>query len=225
MDFPSFRPRRASGVIFLVISFGCSMRPVLAAADAYPPAGFEKEETVVESPDEKFSIEQWWDTGQSLYQTWLVPKSGEPVRLPEVKLSKEMGVEGDSGSVGFPSDFSFSPDGQYLFREQKIVHGINGAYLYRCGAGLAYKAVVPNLHLRASKFFTRATKLEWHNGTGIVEFSSWEANAGLALKLRGYSRDRKFAIENWRCVFYPATDKFTIPPDWTAKNKEAITRQ
>jgi len=98
---------------------------------AYPPSGFRKIESVVEAPGGKFVIEQWWkrgagEGGQDLYQTWLVPKAGSPVRLPEVTLAGEW--EGnDSGSVGFPSAFYFSPDAAYIFREQKIAHGVNGA--------------------------------------------------------------------------------------------------
>jgi len=194
---------------------------------AYPPSGFRKIESVVEAPGGKFVIEQWWkrgagEGGQDLYQTWLVPKAGSPVRLPEVTLAGEW--EGnDSGSVGFPSAFYFSPDAAYIFREQKIAHGVNGAYLYRRKAEPKYGVAVSDLYIRASKFFTRTTQLQWGNDTGIVEFSAWKPNDILILKLRGYADGRKFAVENWQCAYNPATDKFVIPATWKETNKKTIT--
>jgi hypothetical protein len=194
---------------------------------AYPPSGFRKIETVVEAPDEKFMIEQWWkrgggEAGRDLYQTWLIPKAGSPVRLPEVTLPSEWeGV--NSGSVGFPSTFYFSPDGAYIFREQKIAHGVNGAYLYRREGELKYGVAVSDLYIRASKFFTRTTRLQWANDTGIVEFSEWKPNDILILKLRGYADGRKFTVENWRCAYNPVTGKFRNPREWETTNKKAIT--
>jgi hypothetical protein len=206
-----------------------ALTKVAAAAwlQGYPPNGFRKIETVVEAPHGKFEIEQWWKrgaakAGQDLYQTWLVPKTGRPVRLPEVTLPREWDV-GDSGSVGFPSTFCFSPDDIYLFREQKIAHGINGAYLYRRKGELRYDVAVPDLHVRASKFFTLTTRLQWVNDTGIVEFSAWKPHDMLILKLRGYAEGRKFAVENWRCAYNPATSKFTIPKEWKTTNKKTVT--
>jgi hypothetical protein len=198
-----------------------------AEVQGYPPSGFRKIETVVEAPHGKFRLEQWWKrgaakAGQDLYQTWLVPKTGSPVRLPEVTLPKEWEV-GDSGSVGFPSTFCFSPDGVYLFREQKIAHGVNGAYLYRRTGKVKYGVAVPDLYIRASKFFTLTTMLQWVNDTGIVEFSAWKPNDMLILKLRGYAEGRKFAVENWRCAYNPATSKFTVPIESTTTNKQTIT--
>lgn len=194
---------------------------------AYPPSGFRKIGTVVEAPDEKFVIEQWWkrgagEAGRDLYQTWLIPKAGSPVRLPEVTLPSEW--EGDnSGSVGFPSTFYFSPNGAYIFREQKIAHGVNGAYLYRRKGELQYGVAVSDLYIRASKFFTLTTRLQWANETGIVEFSAWEPNDILILKLRGYADGRKFAVENWRCTYNPATGEFVVPATWKETNKKTIT--
>ncbi len=222
---------------FLFVAF-----PVIISAAAgpgsYPPPGFEKSEQdgTVGSPDGTLLVEQWWkqgggDMGQSLYQTWIVPRNGNPVRLPEVKLGKikqmqAIGLENqdDSGSVGFSSDFRFSPDARYLFREQKIVHGVNGAYLYRHQSGAMYEVLVADLFIKASKFFAQQTRLKWDDGTGIVEFSSWEPNGGLALQLRGYTADRKFGVQGWRCIFYPTTGKFVIPQAWAAQNKNAINR-
>jgi hypothetical protein len=104
--------------------------------------------------------------------------------LPEVTLPSES--EGDnSGSVGFPSTFYFSPDGAYIFREQKIAHGVNGAYLYRRKGELKYDVAVSDLYIRASKFFTRTTRLQWSNDTGIVEFSAWKPNDIRMLKIGG----------------------------------------
>jgi hypothetical protein len=198
-----------------------------AELQGYPPNGFRKVETVVEAPRGKFRIEQWWKrgaatAGQDLYQTWLVPKTGNPVRLPEVTLPSEWEV-GDSGSVGFPSTFCFSPDAVYLWREQKIAHGVNGAYLYRRKGELKYDVAVPDLYVRASEFFTLTTRLQWVNDTGIVEFSTWKPSDTLILKLRGYVEGRKFAVENWRCAYNPVTGKFTIPKEWKTTNKKAIT--
>jgi hypothetical protein len=222
-----------------IVALSLGISAARADIGLYPPAGFEKaeEDSKTISPDGTLLIEQWWkqgggDIGQSIYQTWIVPKGGNAVRLPEVKLGqrKEMraiGLENkdDSGSVGFTSDFKFSSDGQYLFREQKIVHGVNGAYLYRHQSGAAYQVFAPDFFIKASKFFTQQTRLKWEDdGTGIVEFSSWESNDGLAVKLRGYITKRQFGVENWRCIFYPANGKFTVPKDWATQNKGAITR-
>jgi hypothetical protein len=225
----------AAEIAYAVAIIGSAVavdRASIKAAEAaelpgYPPSSFRKIETVVEAPDGKFEIEQWWkrggaQAGQDLYQTWLVPKTGSPVRLPEVTLPSEWEV-GDSGSVGFPSTFCFSPDGVYLFREQKIAHGVNGAYLYRRKGKLNYGVAVPDLYIRASKFFTRTTRLQWANETGIVEFSAWKPNDILILKLRGYADGKKSAVESWRCTYNPATGKFTIPANWKATNKKAIT--
>jgi len=204
---------------------------VIAAADQpqeYPPAGFAKTEKDVAAPDGKFHIEQWWqqgagEGGQSYYQTWLVPSTGPAVRLPEAPLPEDLG-SGDSGTVGFPSSFVFSPDGKYLFREQKIAHAINGAYLYRHDGDLTYEVAVPDLMVRASKFFSAETKLKWDDETGVVEFSIWRAKDTLGLRLRGYSEERRFAIENWRCLYDPTTGAFSVRQEWQAPNKHAIIK-
>jgi hypothetical protein len=82
---------------------------------------------------------------------------------------------------------------------------------------------VPDLYVRASKFFTLRARLQWVNDTGIVEFSAWKLGDMLILKLRGYVEGRKFAVENWRCAYNPVTGKFTIPKEWKTTNKKAIT--
>jgi hypothetical protein len=122
-------PSTAKVAFVLVIGSAFTVDPAstklggAAELRGYPPNGFRKIEAVVEAPNGKFRIEQWWKRGgatggQDLYQTWLVPKTGNPIHLPEVPLPPEWEV-GDSGSVGFPSTFSLSPDAVYLFREQK----------------------------------------------------------------------------------------------------------
>lgn len=224
---------------FLMVPLQLTVVAASPGSDSYPPSGFEKtdEGGTGRSPNGSLLIEQWWkqgggDIGQSLYQTWIVPESGKPFRLPEVKLGKmkemqAIGLEDtdDSESVGFPSDFKFSLDGKYLFREQKIVHGINGAYLYRHQTGATYQVFAPDLFIKASKFFTQQTQLKWEDdGTGIVEFFSWEKDGGLGLKLRGYTTNRRFGVEGWRCIFYPASGRFTVPANWATENKAAITR-
>jgi len=169
---------RLFAVCFCITLLG-GVKVIAENSPAYPPSGFEKEKQITKSAGGTFRIEQWVKYGASpnggqLYQTWLVPQSGSPVKLPEVVIAKDIKSAEDSGNVGFPSDFSLSPDNNYLFREQKVCHGNNGAYLYRRVNGLNYKVLFPHIAEDASNFFSKLTGLKWDYGTGIVECSEWE---------------------------------------------------
>ncbi|MCX6959277.1 MAG: hypothetical protein NTW91_03130, partial [Verrucomicrobia bacterium] len=212
------------------VCFFLNLQGVMGNAEnstAYPPSGFKKEKQVTKAAGGTFRIEQWVKYGASqdggqLYQTWLVPQSGSPVKLPEVVLAKDLKSVEDSGNVGFPSDFSLSHDNNYLFREQKVCHGNNGAYLYKRVNGLNYKVLFPHISEDASSFFSKLTGLKWYYGTGIVEFSKWDKNGDFVLTLRGGSEDRKFGVIDWRCLFSPGTGVYSLPEAWIQTNKKCI---
>jgi serine/threonine protein kinase len=196
-------------------------------ANGYPPVGFVKDPNLVQAPGGNFWVEQWNEAGAghlTLYQTWMVSPKGDAIQLPDIKLTGDYGGL-DSGSIGFPSTFSFSPDGQYLFRSQKIAHGVTGAYLYQHATGLNYQVLVPDLYIQASDFFTQNSKLEWEGGAGITEFSAWEPGDTLVLTLRGLTKGRAFGIMGWRCSFSPSNSQFAVAPEWEDTNKMAIQAQ
>lgn len=220
------RKIRLFAVCFFIILLG-AVKVIAENSPAYPPAGFEKETPITKSAAGTFRIEQWVKVGASrdggqLYQTWIVPVSGSPVKLPEVVLSKDSQSVEDSGNVGFPSDFRISPDNNYLFREQKVCRGNNGAYLYKRDNGINYKVLFPHLEKDASQFFSKLTGLKWDNGSGIVELSEWTQSGNLVLTLRGYSVNRKYGIIDWRCIFSPSTSVYSVPEAWIQKNKKSI---
>jgi hypothetical protein len=190
----------------------------------YPPAGGTLG-TVLEAPGGQFRLEQWGlNAGGN--QIWMVGKNGETARLPAVPLPA---YRGNSDTVGVGTEFNFSQEGKYLLCGQKIAHGERGVYLYRQVKGPVYEVLIPDLYLRASAFFTRATKFSWYYGSGIVEFSAWQPDGGLALTLRGAftpdkGRTRSGGVAGWRCVLSPETGDFSIPADWTAANTKAISK-
>ncbi|MEP6937862.1 MAG: hypothetical protein ABI871_07315 [Chthoniobacterales bacterium] len=176
----------------------------------YPPPLFIKNAVETDVPGNEFRLEQWSGPGHGLrrrpiYETWLVPTSGQPVRLPEVSIARvpgEADVQTDSGSLGFPSAFNFSPDRKYLLRVQKMSENTGVAYLYRRSEGLNYKPFVRDLHLQVSASFSRASNVGSNDGLFVVEFSSWESDGSLVLTLR-----RK-KVWGWRCRFSPETGEF-----------------
>jgi hypothetical protein len=161
-----------------------------------------------------FVLEEWkaeqgnGGFGQFVFQTWLVPKQGSPIRLMPVPLYDGL----SSDSIGFESIYSFSPISRYIFREQKIAHGESGAYIYGRDSGLGYSVIVPNLQKGAVAFFQSSTGLTFEYG-GIVEFVNWVSPDAIAISLRGSSAGRKFSIFNWRCVISIPSQSFSIPDE------------
>lgn len=190
---------------------------------AYPPAHFVKNGAEIQASGDEFKLEQWSRShgglhGRPAYETWLISKAGEAVRLPEVPIPKVPGkadTQTDSGAIGFRSDFNFSPDNKYLLRVQKIRPGAGLAYLYRHVEGLNYEPLVRDLHLRASASFTRATKILSNHGSVAVEFFSWEPDDSLVLTLHGTR------VWGWRCRFSPETGEFA---EFTKSNPLATTQ-
>jgi hypothetical protein len=179
---------------------------------------------VVQPSDTSFVLEEWkaeepnGGFGQFLFQTWLVPKQGSPIRLMPVLLYDEL----SSDSIGFESTYSFSPTSKYLFREQKVAHCQSGAYIYERKTGLVYYVLVPDLQKRAVGFFLNSTGVRFEYDCGIVGLVNWVSPDSLAISLNGYSSDRKFGISDWRCVFSIPSQSFSIPDEWLATNKAAI---
>ena len=66
------------------------------------------------------------------------------------------------------------------------------------------------------------TNLRWDNGTGVVDFVSWNPDGSLGINLRGYCENRHYSVSGWRCAYTPASDQFSIPEDWEATNKTTI---
>jgi hypothetical protein len=187
------------------------------AEDRYPPPDSSKDGVVLEAPDGQFHVEEW-RVNSGGTQTWLVSNDGKDARLPEIKLPDY----GDSGSIGFPSEFHFSSDGKYLFRNQKVAHGTSGAYIYRRVAGLDYIPADPDLYIQADAYFKRLTGLSWYYDPPITEYAGWQADDSVAVTLRGLSADRQLSIVGWKCLFSPETGQFSLPKDWEAANKDAI---
>lgn len=197
-------------------------------ANSYAPAGFVKDDPDVGAPGGSFRLEQWNNRNSgpqnvSFYQTWLVPRNGKPVRLPEERLSTKAVADRDSGSIGYPSVFQFSPDAKYLVREQKIFHGANAVYLYKRLSGLEYEVCAPSLYVRAGDFFTQNTGLKWDYIPGLVNFSAWERDDRLVLTLHGSAEGKKIAVDGWRCVFDPSSGQFAVRAEWRAANESAFT--
>ncbi len=216
------------GTLFLAVCVFVLMAIQVIAENspAYPPLGFERGDRITKSSGDTFRIEQWVKygaapNGSQLYQTWLVPARGSPVKLPEVLLAKDPRGNEDSGNVGFSSEFYISSDNNYLFREQKVCHGNNGAYLYKRDHGLHYKVLFPRITQDASRFFTKKTRLKWYYGDGIVDFSEWKNNGGIILTLRG-GLEHKKGVSDWRCLFSPSTGEYSEPEEWIQQNKKCI---
>ncbi len=211
-------------VCFFVLT---AIRVIAETSPSYPPSGYQREDKSTDSAGSTFRIEQWVkygaaSNGSQLYQTWLVPAKGPPFKLPEALLSKDPKGDENSGNVGFSSEFFISSDNNYIFRQQKVCRGNNGAYLYKREQGLQYEALFPRITQDASSFFSKQTGLRWYYGDGIVEFSGWKKNGEIVLTLRGVSEDRKYGILGWRCLFSPATGAYSVPEDWMRQNKKCI---
>jgi hypothetical protein len=207
------------------------------AADPYPPAKFRRTQ-VVQPSDTSFVLEEWKAEEEDpigglgfLFQTWLVPKQGSPIRLMPVLLYDGL----SSDSIGFESTYSFSPTSRYLFREQKVAHCQSGAYIYERKKGLVYYVLVPDLQKRAVGFFLNSTGVRFEYDCGMVWLVNWVSPDSLAIGLSGYaviapprlraSSDRKFGISDWRCVFSIPSQSFSIPDEWLATNKAAIAER
>lgn len=205
-----------------------SASQAVTSTSGYPPSGFTRlaDDANASAQAADLHVEQWMKSppggiGGTLYQTWVVSRAATISRLPEIVLSDAFQGE-DSGSIGYPSTFSFSPDLTYLCRTQKLAHGVCAAYLYRHVGGTDYQAAVPDLSLRVNEFFRRATGLQWEEGNGgIVEFSAWGPGNDVTLSLRGYSAGRKYAVSNWRCVFHVDSNQITAPAELHAANQNA----
>jgi len=218
---------KPSALFFAIcVSVLMATQVIAENSPAYPPPGFEREDQITKSSGDSFRIEQWVKygaapNGSQLYQTWLVPANGSPVKLPEVPFSKNPKDDDNSGNVGFSSEFYISSDNNYLFRQQKVCHGNNGAYLYKRDHGLHYKVLFPRITQDASRFFTKKTGLKWYFGDGIVEFSEWKKNGDIILTLRGGLGHRK-GVTDWRCLFSPSTGSYSEPEEWIRQNKNCI---
>jgi serine/threonine protein kinase len=209
-------------------SFSPSVFPQTAIAmiparnTSYPPKGYIKDADTW-MPDLVSRLEEWRqktgfentaNPGRAPRQVWLVSeRTKQTIQLPDFKIPRFPG-SGPGGEnitadiAGYSSSFSFSPDGTYLFRSQKLLLGVGGAYLYRRKEGLNYEVVMPDLFLRACEFFTQRTQVQWKEGLGIVELSAWGPNDTLVLVLRGLKKDRSPVLD-WRCTFDPASRQFS----------------
>jgi hypothetical protein len=178
------------------------------------------EEPPLAIPGADARLEQWLkpaygsaNEGRGPRQVWLVSeRTKESFQLPDFAVPTFPGSgPGDEkitvDTTGHVSNFSFSPNGNYLFRSQKLLLGVTGAYLYFRKDGFSrYEMIMPDLFLRASEFFMQKTGTQLKDGAGVVELAGWGPNNTLILALRD---DRDTAASAWRCVFDPVAKTFS----------------
>lgn len=204
--------------------------PTYADADG-PGAGFklgsESSEPVV-SPDKSVQIEQYVKTdaeGDSLFQYWAFDakhKHGHLLNPAET-----------TDSAGYPSDFLFTPDGQWLVRETKLGSGASTLFLYRRVGDRFVPATAKVLGDLAWDFFFSRPE-----GASIDHDSrypiSGPAMAALATKLRQRDWDENRAlvitlsggdnreVQAWHCLYDLKTATFSVPEEFEATNKVAV---
>jgi len=142
--------------------------------------------------------------------------------LPELAL----GVYGTTATVGFESQLHLAPGDAWLFREQKIAHGVGGAYLYRRVKGAVFVASAkPRVDLTVKTLFGKlAGARRPADEMGIVEFVEWTRDRkAMVVALRGRDVSR-FDVVDWRCTVDLATGRAHVTAAQARANRGTFHR-
>jgi hypothetical protein len=167
-----------------------------------------------EAPGRTFRVEQLRGTEAHADEVaiWLVSvrDPSRRARLPEIPLA-DVDPGSSSGNIGYESELSISPDERFIFRDQKLYHGANAAYLYVRVRRLTYRPGAPARVDRAVKrFFARQVGGRPLEQMGIVEFVAWSDDGkSLVASLRG--RDvAAHDVLGWRCTIDLASGRVSL---------------
>jgi uncharacterized protein YecT (DUF1311 family) len=177
------------------------------------------------SPDHSMRIEQTDDTAGDIngYPTsetsWVISnQTGQREILPTKDY--EVGVGRGNPTVAV-SEYSISPDSQYIFRTQKFYHGMNGAYLYKKVAGLHYaKATARPMDILAWQFFQTKTHADSSQG-GVIRFVAWGPHS-LRISLNASERLTFADVNDWELEYDLTTAAFSVPSDKIGHNSQAF---
>jgi hypothetical protein len=204
-----------------------------AFADA-PGDDLEPAYGAVTSRRDTFRIQQYTErsptSDSSRVETWLLASSTTIVdrRLPEVSLA-DVNPDDDSGDIGYPSSFAISPDDRFIFREQKIYHGGNAAYLYvRVRDNeLTYRPMAlagRRLDLAVKRFFARQVGGVELEQMGIVEFVTWDADEkSLVVSLRG-REIAGYEVNDWQCTIDLDVGRVLLTDAQRRRNRGTFTK-
>ncbi|HEY2749569.1 MAG TPA: hypothetical protein VGL86_33345 [Polyangia bacterium] len=159
---------------------------------------------------------------------WLVSTRDPSLRarLPEVALPEE-GADMTSGNTSYLSDVFVSPDERFLFRDQKLFHGGNAAYLYTRVRGLVYRPAAPaRLDLAVKRFFAASVGgSEDTDAMGIVELVAWgDDGASAILNLRGREIAGDYEVFDWRCTIDLPSGRVHVTRAQAEANAGTFTR-
>ena len=211
---------------------GATATPAPAAPTA-PPAGYAiDDEYTAKSPDGATAIEQYVNKGDDdwKWQFWVR-------RQDELKLL-------DPEPAGYPADFIFTADLNWIIRIQKIGSGTETLHLYH---------LTPQGYVRASKkplgdlawdfmkskpdWRKLAKKPEYHQSAYLLKGrednyrnfgADWPANRYLLIGLsadadvKGHKPMQTIVVNGWYCRYDFQTGKFDVPPIFADNNAKAV---
>ncbi len=223
--------RRTSWIGLIVAGGIAACSGVAAAQPAAPPAGYQIDENLTQkSPDGATTIEQYQNKDKWEWQFWVRRQGSFTLLDPE--------------PAGYPADFIFTSDLNWIVREQTIGSGTSTLHLYR---------LAPEGYVRASKkplgelaWDYMKTRRDWrklvkapeyhdsaHLADGLEENYrglgvDWPANRYLVITLsadadvRGRKPMQTGVVNGWRCRYDLQTGKFDVPALFSRDNAKAL---
>lgn len=218
----------------LLVAIGIGLCAGAAYAEpATPPPGYEiDKEYTKPSPDGALAIEQYLnkETDDWKWQFWLRRQGALTLLDPE--------------PAGYPADFVFTRDSQWVVRLQKIGSGTSTIFLYRLSPkGNVFASAKPLGDL-AWKFLK--SRPEWRKVVKPPEYHisahiadgfgadyrklgiDWPANRYVLISLYGEAdvKGRKpmqtGVVNGWRCRYDLQTGTFDVPPLFSRSNAKAF---
>lgn len=214
--------RNRTGLLKMVSKWG-GFPPAVAAGEKEEEQPSDESNTYV-FPGKDFRIEQIaavkGEEEEGRVEIWVVSnETSKRMRLPEVQTS---------GEIGFPSSFSCSPDGHWLFRTQKVVSGVGAGYLYerQSSDALELRPVgETRWDVAAWRFFakTAGSKIpeEELSQTGVIAAEAWK-NGKLRVSLSAKELNDGNQVAGWLADYDLAKKTFAVPPELKAHNRAAI---
>ena len=220
--------------LLMVCAIGIG-RAAAAAEPAAPPAGYKiDEEFTQKSPDGATTLEQYLnkdDTYDWKWQVW-VRREGTFTLL-------------DPEPAGYPTDFVFTNDLNWIVRLEKIGSGTATLRLYRLSPhGYVPASKKPKLgelawaYMKTTSDWRKLLKApEYHNVADLEDGLEenyrklgvdWPANRYLVITLsadadvKGRKPMQTGVLNGWRCRYDLTTGKFDVPEAFAAGNKKAL---
>jgi hypothetical protein len=218
--------------LFMTCNIGICGAAAAASTDA-PPASYKIEEKYTRtSPDGATTIEQYLnkDTDDWKWLFWARRKDTLTRLDPE--------------PAGYPADFIFTRDQQWIVRVQKIGSGTSTLHLYHLtpqGYARVGKKPLGDLawdYLKTRPDWRKLVKApEYHTSAYLLKGSEenyrglgvdWPADRYLVIALSGDAdvRGRKptqtGVVHGWRCRYDLQTGKFDVPAVFSDDNAKAI---